>query len=394
MNRDLHIAELIARKHRGELDPEGQRELDSWLEEDPAHRELLERTGDPRQQREKLETYALFDQEKAASRLEEALFPTKTVRLNTSTFLRYAATIVLPLLILGGAAWWILGNGHRDLLADIDTHIGPGTGEAVLVLSDGSRIELETESLAGTLQEGDATIRGEERTILYQSEVKEDSREPLIYNELITPRGGSYQLRLADGSRVWLNAGSSIRFPVSFHDSIRRIYLDGEAFFEVRPSDRAFIVQSGDTETRVLGTSFNISAYPDDAFIQTTLVEGKVRVTGTDKSGKLEQLDLSPDEQAIWEVETGQLSSTGVDASGYASWVEGKMEFHHETLEQVMKRLSRWYDFEYRFENESARELSFSARLERSAQISDILEMLSLTTDVRFEYRGGRILIY
>ena len=394
MDKELHIAELIARKHRGELDPEGQRELDLWLKEDPAHRELFERTGDPRHQREKLSTYALFDQDKAASRLEEELFAKKTVRLNTQTLLRYAATILLPMLILGGAAWWILGNANRDLMAEIDTHISPGTGEAVLVLSDGSRIELDTLSLTEELVESDAVIRGADRTLLYQTEAGSESKKEMVYNELITPKGGSYQLALADGSRVWLNAGSSLRFPVSFHDSVRRIFLEGEAYFEVNPSTQAFIVHSGDLEIRVLGTSFNVSSYLDDAFIQTTLVEGKVLVRGTSEEGNPGQLILAPNEQAVLQLETGQLSSTQVDASGYASWKDGKLEFHHESLDQVMKRLSRWYDFEYHFENEAARQLSFSARLERSARISDILDMLALTTDVRFEYRDEKIVVY
>ena len=394
MDKDLHIAELIARKHRGGLDPAEQAELDSWLKKDPANRELFERTGDPDRQREKLDTYALFDQDKAASRLEDELFGKKTVRLSATTFLRFAATILLPMLILGGAAWWILGNTNKDLMAEIDTHIGPGKEKAVLVLSDGSQIVLDTKSLTEELLEGDAIIQGEDNTLHYRSEAGAEGSKALVYNKLITPKGGSYQLTLSDGSRVWLNAGSSLRFPVSFHDSVRSIYLEGEAYFEVHPSSQAFVVHSGTLETRVLGTSFNISAYQDDNMIQTTLVEGKVLISGKAESGKLEELFLEPNEQALWETDSGKLTSTEVDASGYTSWVKGKLEFHQESLEQVMKRLSRWYDFEYQFENEAARDLNFSARLDRSARISDILDMLAMTTEVRFEYKGKKILVY
>ena len=153
-------------------------------------------------------------------------------------------------------------------------------------------------------------------------------------------------------------------------------------------------MSSGDLETQVLGTSFNISAYKDDAHIRTTLIEGKVQVSGKGESGSPMQLILAPNEQAVMELNSGKLSSTEVDAAGYASWIQGKMEFHRESLDVVMKRLSRWYDFEYRFENETARELSFSARLDKSTPISDILDMLAQTTDVSFEYRAGMIVVY
>ena len=394
MDKDLHIAELIAKKHREGLGPAEQAELDSWLNEDPVNREIFELTGDPGRQREKLDTYALFDQDKAASRLEDELFGKKTVRLNARTFLRYAATLLLPMLMIGGAAWWFLGNSKKDLIAEIDTHISPGNEKAVLVLSDGSQIALDTKSLTEEFIEGDAIIQGEDNTLRYQTEAGEEGSKTLVYNELITPKGGSYQLSLADGSRIWLNAGSSLRFPVSFHDSVRRVYLEGEAYFEVQPSSKAFLVQSGALETRVLGTSFNIAAYQDDDLIQTTLVEGKVLISGKAESGSLQKLFLDPNEQAQWEVNSAKLTRSEVDASGYTSWVRGKLEFHQESLEQVMKRLSRWYDFEYQFENEAARELCFSARLDRSARISEILDMLAMTTEVRFEYKANKILVY
>jgi ferric-dicitrate binding protein FerR (iron transport regulator) len=291
-------------------------------------------------------------------------------------------------------AWWLLGKTDADLMAEIDTHIHPGHDQAVLVLSDGSSIELDPSLDMERMEEGNATIRKADRGIHYESISGGQVQKPAVYNRLITPRGGSYMLSLADGSRVWLNAGSSLRFPVSFQDSSRQVYLEGEAYFEVRPGDKPFIVSSGKMHTQVLGTSFNVSAYGDEAFLRTTLVEGKVLVSWkVEGEADSQAAVLEPDQQASLDRGEEKLSVTHVDASGYTSWVSGRMEFHQESLAQVMKRLSRWYDFEFEFENEAARDLSFSARLDRSSQISEILDMLALTTDVKFEFRGDRIVI-
>lgn len=395
MDREGYIASLIARKHRGDLDEEGHRELERWLDENPGNPEILERTGDHRQQLDKLNVYRLFDSESVGSRLEEELFGRQTIRMSSSRILRFAAVILLPLLVLGGAAWWFLGRPGPELLAEIDTHIHPGQEKAVLVLSDGSMVELDPDVVLQEVEEGDAIISGDERGIRYRSRMRDGRNRPVMYNRLITPRGGSYSLVLADGSRVWLNAGSTLRFPVNFTDSTRRVYLEGEAYFEVEPGNIPFIVSSGDYHTRVLGTSFNVSAYEDDQFIRTTLVEGSVQVGVMDEvSGDLHSALLEPDQQALFHPDEGNLRVEDVVSAGYVSWVYGKMEFHQENLDEVLKRLSRWYDFEYTFENSEARTLQFSARLDRNTPVSEILEMLALTTEVRFQFDGKRIEVY
>ena len=384
MNETYHIADLIVKKIRGKITPPEQQELERWLNSDPGNQVLYNKATDPRKQLGKLEIYGLFNKEKVWANLEDELFGTKTVRFTPQKILRYAAAILLPLLVAGGFAYIFLNNPFSVSIAEVDKHISPGSQKAMLVLSDGSSIELEPETSLSSLKEGDVTITNEKMLLSYAAEEKPGRKKETVFNELRTPRGGGYNLQLADGTEVWLNAGSSLKFPVSFQDSIREVILEGEAYFEVRHNGKPFIVSTADMDTRVLGTSFNISAYPDDPEFKATLVEGKVMVG---------QMILAPNEQATYIHSTTEITKTEVNASSYISWMQGKLEFHNEDLEVVMKRLARWYDFKYEFENVGAKDFHFSARLDREESLSSILEMLEKTTDVKFEFRKNTIVV-
>ena len=394
MDDSFHIADLIVKKIRGTIATEEQQELDRWIREDPQNQVLYDRASDPKKQLEKLEIYGLFDKEKVWAGLEEELFAKKTVRFVPRKYLRYAAAILLPLLVTGGFAWWYLRTPAPAGLAEIDNEIDPGTQKAVLILSDGGTVELGQGKSMTTVHEGDVSITDADNRISYVAGTEAAASLARVYNELRTPRGGGYNLQLADGTMIWLNSGSSLKYPVGFNDSIRQVYLDGEAYFEVSPGNTPFIVSSGSMNTRVLGTSFNIYAYSDDSSYKTTLIEGQVLVeTSSPGTSASSGMILKPDEQAVFIQSTGEISKKEVDAAEYTSWTRGKLEFHNESLEEVMKRLARWYDFDYIFENEAARDLHFSARLDKNENISSVLEMLEMTTDVRFEFRDQRIVV-
>jgi transmembrane sensor len=394
MKDNYHIADLIAKKIRGIIRPGEQQELDHWIKEDPENLLVYNRASDPKRQLNRLEIYSLFNKEKAWAGIEDKLFETKTVRFIPQKILRYAAAIMLPLLIAGGFAYRYLNRAAPQTMAEIDTVFQPGSQKAALILSDGSRIELEEGKALADMQEGGAKISLREKLLSYTFTDQQSSQSELIYNELRTPRGGGYNLKLADGTGVWLNAGSSLKFPVSFTGDTRNVYLEGEAYFEVSHNGKPFIVNSGDMDVRVLGTSFNISAYADEPAFKTTLVEGKVRIELRGEGDSLSNsLVLSPDHQAIFNRSGSQLSDVEVSATQYTSWMQGKLEFHNESLDQVMKRLARWYDFEYEFESPLAKEFHFSARLNNGENISTIIEMLEMTTDVKFELRDQKIVV-
>ena len=394
MNESFHIAGLIAKKIKGGISSAEQNELELWIQSNPDNKAIFERAVDTGLHLDKLEVYSLFRKEKVWTQLEDELFATKTVRFIPRNVTRYAAAILLPLMVLGGLAYIFLNNPAPQTLADIDSLITPGTQKALLILSDGKQVELEGEAPQSDIQEGKTRIRNENKLLSYFSSESKEQIEELVFNELKTPRGGGYKLQLADGTSVWLNAGSSLRFPVSFTDSTRQVFLEGEAYFEVSHNGKPFLVNSGDMDIRVLGTSFNVSAYSDESEFKTTLIEGKVSVTFS-QAGGVQSFSriLSPDQQAVIDRSDSEISIAEVNTSQYTSWMQGKLEFNNEPLEVVMKRLARWYDFSYEFENPNAKAYHFSARLNKEESISSILKMLEMTTDVKFELRDDKIVV-
>jgi len=391
MTNELHIADLICKKLKGDISSEEQKELDSWIAKDPSNKALYDEAVDPRKHLGKLDQYQRFDKEKARKKLEDELFETKTISLQLRRIMRFAAAILLPVLIAGTYYIFFMNSESENLIAEIDSALQPGVERATLVLSNGETITLAPSESFYAIREGETSITQEQSQVIYSiNDAPSIISESTAYNELKTPRGGSFGIKLSDGTSIWLNAGSSLKFPVYFSDSIRKVFLEGEGYFEVANSSKPFIVSTEASDVRVLGTKFNVTAYTDDMEVITTLVEGKVAVSVPETSNRI---ILSPDEQAVTNKALMQINILEVDASGYVSWVNGKVEFHNESLDEVLKKLSRWYDFKYAFENEAARNFHFSARIGREEKVSSILDMLELTTDVEFAYENGIIVV-
>lgn len=342
MEKSLEIADLLIKKINGTITADEGEELDQWVSESPENASVYDRAIDTKVQLNKLEVYNLFEKEKAWSAIEDELFSTKTIRFDSRKMLRYAAAIMLPVLITASIALIYFGNKTQSTIATIDSVIKPGSQKAVLILSDGGTLDLDKEEILADLQQGDVKIKNENNSLIYSDEAVKRKKQPLIFNELKTPKGGGYNLNLADGTQVWLNAGSSLKFPVSFSDSTRHVYLEGEAYFEVSHNGKPFIVSSGSMNIRVLGTSFNVLAYPDEQEIVTTLIEGKVKIelSGNDESASSSRI-LSPDDQATVNRAESDIVISQVITSQYTSWIDGKFEFNNEDLEIVMKRLAR-----------------------------------------------------
>jgi ferric-dicitrate binding protein FerR (iron transport regulator) len=393
MDKQFYISGLIAKVNRGTISAEERKALDMWLKESEEHYELYKRATDNKYLVAKLEVYQLFKKSKIRASLESELFESKTVWFIPKTMLRYAA-ILVPFIILAGISYYYIKNFQTPPLSSLDSKHVPGSQKATLVLSDGQVHELDEDNLQVDLIEGKARIVNQQNSLIYSTEGEIIEAQPVVHNELITPRGGGYTLQLADGTIVTLNAGSSLKYPVSFTDSIRQVFLVGEAYFDVRHDGKPFVVSCDDIDVRVLGTSFNISTYPDDPDVKTTLVKGKVRITTSESLDPAsEDKLLLPSDQAIFNKNNASIDIIQVNTSQFTSWIQGKFEFKNSDLDQVMKRLSRWYDFEYRFETDAAKDYHFTARINNDQSISSILEMLEMTTDVRFKIKDQIIVI-
>ena len=213
--------------------------------------------------------------------------------------------------------------------------------------------------------------------------------EELLYNSLSIPRKGEFVLILSDGTKIWLNSESEVEYPIVFPSGERRIRLQGEAYFQVA-SDKSspFIIEMGKVQVQVLGTSFNLRAYQDEEMIQTTLVEGRVCMF----TGK-KRILLYPNEQGAIELKTGNLVKKQVDVQAYIGWKNGRFIFERQTLEDIMRTLSRWYDVQVVFQSEKARHIEFTGNLRRYDDFGQIVSMLALACPAKFNVSGTTIYI-
>lgn len=206
------------------------------------------------------------------------------------------------------------------------------------------------------------------------------------YNTLIVPRGGEFSLELADGTRVWLNAESRLRYPVAFMGKERKVEMEGEVYFEVvKNNEKPFIVTVNGVDIRVLGTSFNVSAYQEE--VVTTLVEGKVQLKRGD-----EQVVLSPNQQAIWSDDKFKVKQ--VDACNYVLWKEGIFYFEDVDLERILDDMARWYNVNIFYMNPTLKKMKFSVEIKRYEDINEILRRIEQTKRVKFEIKDRTINVY
>lgn len=262
--------------------------------------------------------------------------------------------------------------------------IAPGSARATLRLADGKTVQVAGDSMQIAGHAGNRiTYEGGQLTYRTENKVTE-----LVYNELEVPAGGECDIVLEDGTQVWLNAASKLKYPVQFVGGERRVSLRGEAYFKVAKGTRPFIVATERGEIRVLGTSFNVRAYTGDDAMATTLVEGKVRI-----SDKQAHLELAPGEQGIVTA-TGRMEKRPVDIDEYIGWRKGVYVFRKQTLGNIMKDLERWYNVSVFFRNAELEAVTFTGNLKRYDNINAFLELLQRTGDIHYNISNHTVIIY
>ena len=308
--------------------------------------------------------------------------PVPQRRIKVALIRKYAAAAAILLLAgIGGFYWYqqkqdapalAKNNNSRQIRQDVK----PGTNKAVLTLADGSTITLDS---AGNqqLQQGNTAVHQQGGTLQYNAA---GQATVISYNTLTTPRGGQFQITLPDGTKVWLNAASSLRFPVAFTGKQREVTLTGEAYFEVvHNAVMPFKVQVQGMEIVDLGTRFNIMAYPDEAAIKTTLAEGAVGVS----DGKRETL-LKPGQQAVLARQgAGGIKVKTVDVEQAIAWKNGEFYFDHTSIYEIMRQVARWYDVEVNYQD--SLDAYLSGNIRKNVNVSEVFRMLELAGNVRFK---------
>lgn len=267
--------------------------------------------------------------------------------------------------------------------------IKPGSNKAILTLADGTSLVLD-EAKDGIIasQPGLIVKKTKEGQLIYTLDPVSKSTSSLSYNTITTPRGGAYQINLPDGTKVWLNAASSLQFPVHFTLKERSVELTGEAYFEVaKNKNKPFLVKTGRQSIEVLGTHFNVNAYPDEESYHTTLLEGSVRIL-TENDNHL----LKPGEQAIMSAVSGKVSISDADTEEAVAWKNNKISFSSQPIEKIMRQVSRWYNVDIVYKGNISGK-TFTGTISRYANVSEVLNMLELTDLVHFKIEERRITV-
>lgn len=274
---------------------------------------------------------------------------------------------------------------------DTISTIKPGGNKARIVLADGTQLDLEALKKDTIIQlEGYSVHKTADGSITY-AVTGEQRVKGNVYNTIITPRGGEYNLTLSDGTKVAMNASSTLRYPINFQEDVRRVELKGEAYFDVSKQYRndkriPFIVETDQQKLEVLGTSFNVNSYGKT--IETTLVEGSVKVSFDNGQSHV----LRPNQQAIYMRESKSTAITNVDPFYVIAWKNGSFAFEDASIEEVMESVARWYDVDVVFKDD-LKNKRFSGMISRFEDMEKLLQSVELTGSVRFEINGRRIFV-
>lgn len=396
------IAALYFRKIQGTLDEAGEQQLEAWLAmQSAAGRDHYGRMTNWPEIESSLRSFYAIDEEAALKDVlnrmlkdsHEEPIASETVIPMRTWWRRYAAAAAILLLIVGIATVvWLTGRNNDDRPALSGTNYNsealPGSDKAILQLEDGRSILLDTAS--GVLaQQGNTRIRKNEAGAVTYDAGETGKEAAVAYNKIITPRGGQYQVTLPDGSKAWLNAASSLRFPVAFNGSERVVELTGEAWFDVaQHASKPFKVQvagaGGPMVVEVLGTSFNIQAYPDEPVHAATLVNGKVKVSNSNA-----QMILQPGQQA--RLAGNDLQMATADIEEVLAWKNGIFYLQDANIQTIMRQLSRWYDVDVVYEGNIQQQ--FVGKIPRTMNLTDVLKVLESTGWVHFRFEGKTVTV-
>lgn len=353
----------------------------AWLENAYLHWNEVERSVPD----DKLFAHALTDMER---HVMNATKPYHSIRMWTKI-----ATVAATLLLISSLGWLYFYKGNNNTQIEISAasvDLAPGTEKAVLILANGREINLN-DAKDGTLaaeQAGLKITKTDDGAVRYE-QLAMETDAPIRYNTIKTPAGGKYKVILEDGTKVWLNASSSLTYPTSFASAaVREVNLKGEGYFEVSKRKEAdlalpFVVVTAKQQVRVLGTHFNVNAYEDEVAAVTTLIEGSVKIN--------DQFLLKPDQQALSTADVTKVRT--VHATDYIDWKTGEFNLNSSDFRVMMRKIARWYDVEIVYEETAPERIKLGGWISRDKNISSILNIMQGTGKVHFKLEGRRVTV-
>lgn len=384
----FQLARIIAASLKGNANDEEQRTLREWLSVSTRNKKIYDEFKDGKRLEQKI-----VESQQINWKNDYQHFITKRQRTRKNrrmkTIIRYAAILTLPIVAAG---IFLLQKNDRQTIVSISEVIKPGEHKAVLITGGGERITLSDSTLSPIQEQNGMIVNVTNNKVSYI--LPEDSlctQGSPIFNTLQIPRGGEYFLTLADGTEVWLNAETEIRYPVQFTGDKRVVYLDGEAYFTVAPDkNKPFTVVSTHASVSVLGTQFNFRAYPDEQDVQTTLVSGSV-IMQSEKYKQ--QIKLVPGEQGVLEKRSANLTKQEVNTYLYTAWKDGRFAFRDARLEDLFNILARWYDLSVFYQSPEAKDIRFTGDLNKTDDFKSILKIIEQNERVIFTVNQRTVFI-
>jgi len=386
MKNPFEFAKELLRYTRGELSKEEEKGIEQVLLEVKGMNTLVEELKDKDRIEYEMHIIAKFNTEKALSKLKNR----KQVKRRGILSWIAAASVV----VIAGVSAWILLSQEPDVdNLSVTEKFEPGKAIVTLEMASGLKYRLDTLSsvvrnnrVNVAFDNNDGVLKIKEQDSLADGATKE-----IGYNTVNVPYGGTYTVELCDGTKVYLNSGTTLEFPSRFDGKVRSVILKGEAYFDVaRNVSKPFVVEVDEMKVKVLGTSFNVKSYVDEPGVYTTLVEGSVAIL---RDGQPEK-KIKPGEQAYYNKGVGTLSIAEVDVKEFTSWKDGVFYFKDIALEEILRIVSRWYDLEVFYMNQGAKSVIYSGKLPMYSSVEDVLRKFEISGDVRFELKGRTLAVF
>jgi transmembrane sensor len=385
---------LITKHLRGELSAIEEIKLNTWLSEKPENELLLEKLQNEGTIKNDLDFLTSIKTEDAWQsimvRVQKVSFTRKVYMLIQKW--KFAAVIIM-LLSVTSVLFYKKSLPVSKLQTSISKNnkykndVPPGPDKAKLTFADGSAVIIDDQTTGTVKSYASLKITANHSTVSYPITAKSSGFKNQ-YNTITTPTGCKYKIALPDGSRVWLNSASSLKFPIVFNQFERKVFLTGEAYFEVASNKfKPFKVSSNNTVVQVLGTHFNVNAYNDQDAVKTTLLEGSVKIY-RDGHSKM----IVPGQQAYIKRNSSKININAIDVNGPVAWKNDLFIFENEDIENVMKEVARWYDVEIEYQGKTPQS-HISGSISRRNNLSQILNMLELTGGVHFSIDGRKITV-
>ena len=386
MKNPFEFTKELLRYTRGELSKEEEKGIEQVLSEVEGMNTLVGELKNKNRIEHEMHVIARFDTERALGKVKNR----KQVKRRGILPWIAAASVV----VIAGVSAWILLSQEPDVHnLPVAEKFEPGKAVVTLEMASGLKYRLDTLSSVVRNNRVNVAFDNNDRVlkIKEQDSLADGATKEIGYNTINVPYGGTYTVELCDGTKVYLNSGTTLEFPSRFDGKVRSVILKGEAYFDVaRNVSKPFVVEVDEMKVKVLGTSFNVKSYVDEPGVYTTLVEGSVAIL---RDGQPEK-KIKPGEQAYYNKGVGTLSIAEVDVNEFTSWKDGLFYFKDIALEEILRIVSRWYDLEVFYMNQGAKSVIYSGKLPMYSSVEDVLRKFEISGDVRFELKGRTLTVF